>query len=459
MATRCSLASVAVLALTASAFAQTLEVGAEAPPIAAAEWLNWQGEAPTLASCKGRVVMLEFWGTWCGPCVRAMPAIQKLHDRYRDRGLTVLAISYEPKATMEPFLKQNAYTMPVGSDPEKKTIAPYAIRSWPTTVIIDKDGKIAHIGSPYDAEAAVEKALGIEAGEGALLTAFFADQKATDKQKRRDAFDRLVEKATTSFDVASWARSQLPPESVPEGGAPTPVPVPASAPAKAAVRPADPLATLRKCGETWSDAAQRTQALRQLAEVTAPIDLAAFAQQAMAKAFPFDANELQALLKDKKYAAVLDAIGQRPPAAAVLSAAAKNADLAAFCKTKESDARAMARKGLMAQRWMFANALPRDEKLNRAFQGDLAASGMAMSDDRKSIIGLLLGGEMVHRDHVASYIRDHFARALLMSDLANGKPPRVKELPKLVEQATEDAVRELESKYGKPEPFVPKPEK
>jgi hypothetical protein len=216
---------------------------------------------------------------------------------------------------------------------------------------------------------------------------------------------------------------------------------------------------LRKCGETWSDAAQRTQALRQLAEVTEPIDLAAFAQQAMAKAFPFDANELQALLKDKKYAAVLDAIGQRSPAAAVLSAAAKNADLAAFCKAKESDARAMARKGLMAQRWMFANALPRDEKLNRAFQGDLAASGMAMSEDRKSITGLLLGGEMVHRDHVASYIRDNFARALLMSDLANGKPPRVKELPKLVEKATEDAMRELEGEYGKPEPFVPKPEK
>lgn len=364
---------------------------------------------------------------------------------------------------MEPFLQENAYTMPVGSDPEKKTITPYAIRSWPTTVIIGKDGKIAHVGSPYDAEAAVEKALGIEAGEGALLTAFFADHKATDKQKKRDAFDRLVEKATTSFDVAAWARSQLPTESVPDGGAPAPAPaptpVPASAPAKAAAKPADPLATLRKCGETWGDVAQRTQALRQLAEVTEPIDLAAFAQQAMAKAFPFDAGELNALLKDKKYAAVLDAISQRAPAAAVLSAAAKSAGLAAFCKTKESDARAMARKGLMAQRWLFANALPRDEKLSSAFQSDLSFSGVSMSEDRKSIVGILLGGEMVHRDHAAGYIRDNFARALLMDDLASGKPPRVKELPKLIEKATDDVIRELEGKYGKPEPFVPKPEK
>jgi hypothetical protein len=139
--------------------------------------------------------------------------------------------------------------------------------------------------------------------------------------------------------------------------------------------------------------------------------------------------------------------------------ARESGDLAAFCKTKESDARAMARKGLMAQRWMFANALPRDEKLNSDFQRDLSFSGAAMSEDKKSLVGLLLGGEMVHRDHVAGYIRDNFARALMMDDLASGKPPRIKELPKLIEKATDDVIRELEGKYGKPEPFVPKPEK
>lgn len=440
-----------------AAFAQAPAIGSPAPAIVAAEWLNWEGAPPTLESCKGRVIMIEFWGTWCGPCVRAMPAIQKLHDRYRDRGLTVLAISYEPKAKMAPFLQENAYTMPVGSDPEKQTIGPYAIRGWPSTVIIDKEGKVAHIGSPYDAEAHVEKALGIEAGEGASLTTFFAEHKAADKQKKRGAFDRLVEKATTRFDVAAWAKGQLPAENIADGAVP-PAPAPASAGAPAA-KPADPLATLRKCGDVWSDSDQRTPLLRQLAEVTETIDLAAFAQQAMAKAFPFDAGELQSLLKDKKYAAVLDAIGQRAPAAAVLNAAAKNGELAAYCKTKESDARAMARKGLMAQRWMFANALPRDEKLNRAFQQDLAFSGAQTSQDKKSIVGILLGGEMVHRDHVAGYIRDHFARALMMDDLGKGKPPRVKELPKLIEKATDDVIRELEGKYGKPEPFVPKPEK
>jgi len=208
----------------------------------------------------------------------------------------------------------------------------------------------------------------------------------------------------------------------------------------------------------WADAAQRTASLQQLAAVAEPIDLAAFAQAAMAQAFPFDAAELNALLKDKKYAAVLDAIATRAPAAAVLSAAAKNADLAAFCKTKAKDTRALARKALMAQRWLFANALPKDEKLNSEFQSDLSVSGMAMSPDHKSIVGVLLGGEMVHRDHATAFIKSHLAQAILMDDLGGGKPPRVKELQKLIGDAQQEIVRELEGRYGKPEPFVPKGE-
>jgi thiol-disulfide isomerase/thioredoxin len=439
--------------------AQHPAVGKDAPPIQAAAWLNWKGDAPTLAGLKGRVVLLEFWGTWCGPCVRAMPGVQKLHDRYTDRGLTVLAISYETEAVMQPFLTQNAYTMPVGSDPEKKTISAFPIKGWPTTVVIGKDGKIAHVGSPYDAEAAVERALGLEAGEGALLTAYFDSQKETDKQKKRQALDRLVEKATQKFDVAAWAKGHLPAETVAEGGAPAPAaPAPAGAPAKPPAKAGDPVEALRKCSAVWADAAQRKTPLQQLAAVAEPIDLAAFARLAMAKAFPFDVAELNALLKDKKHAAVLDAIATRAPAAAVLNSAAKDADLVAFCKTKAKETRAMARKGLMAQRWLFANALPKDEKLNRDFQSDLAMSGAAMSPDRKSIVGVMLGGEQVHRDHAAAYIRNHLAQSILMDDLGAGKPPRVKDLAKLIEDAQQEIVRELEGKYGKPEPFVPKPE-
>lgn len=439
--------------LTAATHAQQLKVGDPAPAIVASTWLNWQGEAPTLASLEGRVVLLEFWGTWCGPCVRAMPGIQKLHDRYRERGLTVLAISYEPAATMQPFLTKNAYTMPVGADPEKKTIAAYPVRGWPTTIVIDKQGKVAHIGSPYDAEAAVEKALGLEAGPAALLNAWLMSQKEPAKAAQREALQRLLEKATPDFDLQAWAKSHLPAETVVGEGAP---PAPASVPAagKPAGKPADGAELLRRCAKAWAaPAAQRTPLLQQLADVgPVTFDLAAFAQDTFGKAFPFDAAELQSLLQEKKYAAVVDAIAQRAPAAPVLATASKHADLASFCKGKGDEARSMAKKGLMAQLWVFAGALPKDEAVNQKFFGELAMSGAAMSPDKKSIVGVLLGGEQLKREHAGAFVKDQLARAILMGDLAAGKPPRVRDLPKLIDQERTAIVRDLEGRYGKPEP-------
>jgi thiol-disulfide isomerase/thioredoxin len=83
-------ASAAVLALAGG----TAVVGKPAPQASAATWVNVaEGEEPTPDRLRGKVVMIEFWGTWCAPCVRAMPRVQELHDRYRDRGLVVLAIS------------------------------------------------------------------------------------------------------------------------------------------------------------------------------------------------------------------------------------------------------------------------------------------------------------------------------------------------------------------------------
>ncbi len=451
------LASVLFAVAVAAQAPQSPAVGTPAPAITVADWLHWEGAPPTLESCKGKVVMLEFWGTWCGPCVRAMPAIQKLHDRYKDRGLVVLAISYEPKATMEPFLSKNAYTMPVGADTEKKTVAAYGIRSWPTTIIIDKEGLIAHVGSPYDAEAAVEKALGLEAGPAAVLTAYLGSLKETDKAKKRAALERLLEKAAPDFDIASWAKSQLPAETQSEGTPPPAAPPGGATPAAKA--PAKPVAAdelLRRCGAAWADATQRTALLRQLAEQPTAFDLASFAQQAMVKAFPFEAAELQTLLKDKKYAAVVDAIGQRAPAAAVLNAAAKHADLASFCKARIDETKSLAKRALMAQLWLFANALPKDEVLNRQFQSELAMSGASMSKDRKTLLGVLLGGEQVHRDHADAFVRSHLLQVVVMGDLAAGKPPRVKELPKVVEQSRSEIVADLERRFGKPEPQVAK---
>ena len=460
MSLRPSLRFVLLGLVAAPVFAQKPKVGEPAPAIEASAWLNWEGAAPTLESLKGRVVLLEFWGTWCGPCVRAMPGIQKLHDRYRERGLTVLAISYETPEKMQPFLTQNAYTMPVGSDPEKKTIAAYAIGGWPSTVVLDKEGKIAHIGSPYDAESVVEKVLGLEAGPAALLTAYLDSTKTPAKPAQREALQRLVEKATPDFDLQAWAKSHLAPETVAGEGTPAPAskPAPAAKPVPAvATKPTAVPEMLRRCAAAWSNPAQRTLLLQQLGDADAStFDLAAFSREAFGKAFPLDAAELKELLGAKKYAAVLDAIADRAPAAPVLAAAQKDAELAAYCKSKVGEARTMAKKGLMAQLWMFANALPRDEKLNQAFQSELSISGIATSKDKKSIVGIMLGGEMLKREHAASFVKSHLSRAILMEDLAAGKPPRLKELGKLVEQERAAIEKDLVGRFGKPEPLETK---
>jgi peroxiredoxin len=432
------------------AHAQLPAVGTPAPAIVASSWLNWTGDAPTLESQKGRVVLLEFWGTWCAPCVRSMPGIQKLHDRYRERGLTVLAISYEPTETTQPFLTKNAYTMPVGSDLEKKTIAAYGISSWPTTIIIDKDGKVAHVGSPYDAEAAVEKALGLEAGPAALLNLYLDSLKSPDKKAQREALQRLVEKAPPNFDLQSWAKSHAAPETVGGEGAPPP----AATPTKPTGKPADAMDVMRRCVKAWpSNAAQCTQLLTQLGDAgPSEFDLAAFAQETFAKDFPFDADELKTLLQGKKYGAVVEALAQRAPAQPVLAAAAKSTDLAAYCKSQSSEARKMAKKGLMAQLWLFADALPKDEKLNEQFFNELSVSGMATSADKKSIVGLTLGGDMVMREQIDSFVNVQLTQALLMEDLAAAKPPRVRELAKSFDRERAAIVSDLQSRYGKPEP-------
>src|SRR5690606_20781808 len=130
---------------------------------------------------------------------------------------------------------------------------------------IDKEGKIAHIGSPYDAEAAVEKALGLEAGPAALLDLYLESRKQSDKEAQREALTRLAEKATSDFDLQSWAKGHLAPDTitsdaVASDGAPTPVP------AKRAGKLAGPEKVLSKCIEAWSSEAKRKPLLQQLGD-------------------------------------------------------------------------------------------------------------------------------------------------------------------------------------------------
>jgi thiol-disulfide isomerase/thioredoxin len=103
------------------------------------------GKMVSLSSYKGKVVLLSFWATWCGPCKQEMPAMEKLYQKLKGQGFEVLAVDMmEDKATVSAFVKTNGYTFPVLLDKtgEVGGNGMYAARAIPTNYIVDKAGKI-----------------------------------------------------------------------------------------------------------------------------------------------------------------------------------------------------------------------------------------------------------------------------------------------------------------------------
>jgi thiol-disulfide isomerase/thioredoxin len=102
------------------------------------------GKPYSLASLKGKPVLLDFWATWCGPCRKAMPSVEKLFQDYKDQGLTVLAVDgAEDRQLVEDFLKTNPIASPAALSGETTILKDYDVTAFPTFVLIGADGKIA----------------------------------------------------------------------------------------------------------------------------------------------------------------------------------------------------------------------------------------------------------------------------------------------------------------------------
>jgi thiol-disulfide isomerase/thioredoxin len=111
-----------------------------APAIVGTKWFNASAEV-SLEKLKGKVVLLDFWGTWCRPCVETLPAVESLHKKYGDRGLVVIGIHSELDAdNVAAFLEHEKLSFPITID-TGETAKNYGIDSWPTYFLIDKTGK------------------------------------------------------------------------------------------------------------------------------------------------------------------------------------------------------------------------------------------------------------------------------------------------------------------------------
>jgi peroxiredoxin len=129
-------------------------VGAPAPDFTLSDVA---GNPITLSALKGKVVLINFWATWCGPCRLEMPAIEQRYQKFKDQDFTVLAIDLdEPAENVRSFVEELNLTFPVLLDPGGKTFDLYRVRGYPTTFIVDRDGIIKQLSIGYLSEARLD---------------------------------------------------------------------------------------------------------------------------------------------------------------------------------------------------------------------------------------------------------------------------------------------------------------
>jgi len=107
---------------------------------------RFDGGHASLEDWRDRLVVLNFWATWCTPCTVEMPALEALWRRYRARGLVVVAISVDrgaPRALIEPYLKSLDLTFPVLLDPDAATAQAWRVTGLPATFVIRPGGEVA----------------------------------------------------------------------------------------------------------------------------------------------------------------------------------------------------------------------------------------------------------------------------------------------------------------------------
>ena len=100
------------------------------------------GDNVSLASLKGKVVMLNFWATWCPPCRKEMPDLEALYKQFESQGLVILGISDDDPEKMREFVQKQGTTYPVLLDPGSKVNELLHINGIPKTFVYDRNGKI-----------------------------------------------------------------------------------------------------------------------------------------------------------------------------------------------------------------------------------------------------------------------------------------------------------------------------
>ncbi|MEL7237484.1 MAG: redoxin family protein [Planctomycetota bacterium] len=122
-----------------------LTIGDAVPPLEIETLLNApDGATATFdGDLAGKVVVLEFWATWCGPCVASVPHLNELTEALADEDVVFISVTNEEQAKVEDFLKSRPITGWVGLDPDNSAAKHFNVRGIPRTIVIDREGNIA----------------------------------------------------------------------------------------------------------------------------------------------------------------------------------------------------------------------------------------------------------------------------------------------------------------------------
>jgi len=138
------LAAVTLLSVT---YVGALDRGSRAPAIALR---SLEGDAFRLADARGKVVVVDFWASWCVPCGEAMPALDRIYRRYRQHGLVVVGVNVDrEERNARRFLRQTRVSFPVLHDGGHRIADRYRPPTMPSTYVIDRRGVVRHVHTGF----------------------------------------------------------------------------------------------------------------------------------------------------------------------------------------------------------------------------------------------------------------------------------------------------------------------
>jgi peroxiredoxin len=124
----------------------------EGQPAPDVEFTTMEGQKVKLSSFKGKIVLIDFWATWCPPCRKGLPITNKMNELYASKGLQVVTVSNENAPKIAQFIKENKYTFPAFRDPSNDAARTYKVNGIPTMVIVDARGNLSSYSVGLEAE-------------------------------------------------------------------------------------------------------------------------------------------------------------------------------------------------------------------------------------------------------------------------------------------------------------------